>query len=274
LVQGNIPIKQKWSLTGLENSVKTYFDITRSIVSSDIVIWPETAISMTQNQARSTLQSLNDLGKLTHSAIATGILWQNDQNQLFNAVLALGYESKGVYLKRHLVPFGEYEPYPAVLGPIFKALHIPMSDLSSGKMQQPLITVAGQAVAPFICYEVTYPHLVIRSAQGAAWLLTVSDDSWFGRSWASAQQLQIAQMRSLETGLEMAYATSNGITAFINSQGRIVKRAPQFTQTTLTGTLQARTGLTPISIYGPFCIIALLLISVIIGVYVCTGSKD
>ena len=272
MIQGDIPIQQKWSAAGLEHSLATYFQLTKALVSDNkIVIWPETAISMDQNNASAFLDGLNALGNLSNTAIVSGIIWKNNKDQVFNALTALGWQSRGVYLKRHLVPFGEYEPLPSIMGPIFNALNIPMSSFSKGEMTQPLLTVADQPVASFICYEIAYPLLVTHTAKGAAWMLTVSDDAWFGHSWASEQQLQMAQMRSLETGRDMAYATSNGITAFIDSQGSIVKRAPQFVRTTLKGKIQARSGLTPISIYGPFAVIALMMIGLIIGIYVCTG---
>lgn len=274
LIQGDIPFKQKWSLQGIEQSLETYFKLTKNFANSNVVIWPETAISVNQNNAHSFLSDLNKLGQQSHTAIATGILWQVKNEKLFNAVTALGWQSHGVYLKRHLVPFGEYEPYPAVLAPIFKALNIPMSDLDEGPMAQDLLTIGGQAVSAFICYEVAYPSLVVHSSKKAAWLLTVSDDSWFGHSWASAQQLQMAQMRSLELSRDMAYATSNGITAFINSKGDVTKRAPEFVQAALTQTIQPRNGSTPIAVYGPFVIIALLMIAILISCYICAGTKE
>jgi apolipoprotein N-acyltransferase len=272
LVQGNIPFEEKWSVNGVEKTLQTYWSLTQGLLDNDVVIWPETAIPINQNDANVFLESLNALGNQTHTAIATGVLWQIANDQLFNAVIALGWQSRGVYLKRHLVPFGEYEPFPFVLDPIFKALSIPMSNLSAGPMSQRLLTLAGKPVAAFVCYEVAYPNLVIESSKKAEWLLVVSDDSWFGHSWASAQQLQMAQMRSLETGRDMAYATSNGITAFINNQGEVVKRAPLYTQTILKGILTPRSGLTPLSVYGPFSVIALFAIFVIIAVYRCTKS--
>jgi apolipoprotein N-acyltransferase len=274
MIQGNIPFAQKWTLSGVEHAIGTYFHLTETLVKSDVVIWPETAISINQNQANDFLSGLDTLGRTTHTAIASGILWAANNEQYFNAMVALGWQSQGIYLKRHLVPFGEYEPFPFVLGPIFKALTIPMSNLSTGPMDQKPLTLAGIPVSAFICYEIAYPSLVIHSATHAAWLLTVSDDSWFGHSWASAQQLQMAQMRSLETGRDMAYATSNGITAFINYRGQVAKRAPMFMQTILNGSITPRSGLTPLSIYGPFSVIALMMLIVIIGTYLCTGIKE
>jgi apolipoprotein N-acyltransferase len=275
MVQGNIPFEQKWSMEGIKSSIRTYLGLTQELAEqNDIVIWPETAISVNQDRAQLYLNGLQAYGAISKTAIVSGLIWSEDDGDgAYNAMTALGWKSDGTYLKRHLVPFGEYEPYPAILGPIFKALDIPMSMLSAGPMTQDLLTVAGNPVAAFICYEISYPSLVLRSAEEAAWLLTLSDDSWFGHSWAGAQQLQMAQMRSLESGRDMAYATSNGITAFIDSQGNIAERAPRFVQTTLSGTVQARAGLTPISYYQPTSILALMMIALIIGVYVCTGTK-
>lgn len=80
--------------------------------------------------------------------------------------------------------------------------------------------------------------------------MTVSNDTWFGASIGPHQHLQMARLRALENGRYVIRATSNGITAIIDSSGRIVERAPQFETTTLTGEFYAMEGLTPFTRLG------------------------
>ena len=111
-------------------------------------------------------------------------------------------------------------------------------------------------VAPFICYEIVYPDLVARGARDADLLITISNDSWFGRSIGPLQHLQIAQMRALETGRYLVRGTNNGVSAIIDHRGRIVARTEQFVATMLVGEAQVMLGQTPFGSFGSTPIIA------------------
>ncbi len=119
-------------------------------------------------------------------------------------------------------------------------------------------------MAPFICYEVVYPELVARAARHADVLLTISNDSWFGKSIGPLQHLQIARMRALENGRYMIRGTNNGVSALIDHRGQVVVRTEQFVETTLTGEVEVMLGNTPFSSFGVVpvvvgCMVTLLL---------------
>ena len=122
-------------------------------------------------------------------------------------------------------------------------------------------------MAPFICYEVVYPDLVAENASAADLLITISNDSWFGRSIGPLQHLQMAQMRALENGRYMIRGTNNGISAIIDHRGKITAQSQQFVTTTLRGEVQVMLGSTPFSSFGSRpviigCAITLLLMTV------------
>ena len=274
MIQGNVDIEHKWS--NLTDSLSDYLNDTRQLAPNhDVVIWPETAVAASQVQVASFLNQLNQFGLASQTAIVTGIPWQDTTNkEFFNALVTLGWDSRGVYLKRHLVPFGEYPPSPSLFKHIIKAFSLPMSGFNEGPAEQPLLVVNGHPVASFICYEIAYPSLVLETARSSAWLLVASDDAWFGESWAAAQQLEIAQMRSLETGRPTAYATNNGITAFIDTHGQIVAKAPVRQRAILAAALQPVTGNTPLMLYTHTSILALILILLMISAYIVTGKDE
>jgi apolipoprotein N-acyltransferase len=105
-------------------------------------------------------------------------------------------------------------------------------------------------LAPAICYEIAYPMFVQHASKKADAILTVSNDTWFGKSIGPAQHLQIAQFRALETGKYVLRATNTGITAIINQQGYIIDIAPQFEPAYINSDIIAFEGMTPWVRYG------------------------
>jgi apolipoprotein N-acyltransferase len=113
------------------------------------------------------------------------------------------------------VPFGEFAP-PG-FGGVMRMLQIPLSDFSRGAPEQPPLAVAGQSVAVSICYEDAFGEELARRLPQATLLVNVSNVAWFGDSLAPAQHLQIARMRTLETGRMLLAATNSGVTAAVGA---------------------------------------------------------
>ena len=124
-----------------------------------------------------------------HVALITGIPVQaTDSFQYYNALIVLG-NGTGKYYKRHLVPFGEFVPFESLFGNVFRILDIPMSNTIAGPTVQPNLVVANYKIGATICYEIAYAKAVLAVLPEAQLLLTVSDDAWFGDSFAPAQHL-------------------------------------------------------------------------------------
>ena len=91
--------------------------------------------------------------------------------------------------------------------------------------------VAASAVPPFralICYEGIFPAEISEGAQRPAWLLNITNDAWFGDSSGPRQHLDMARLRSVETGLPMARSANTGVSALIDAKGRILSRIPLY----------------------------------------------
>ena len=254
LVQGNIPQSIKWEPQQAAASLDIYQHLTSQHWNSDIIIWPESAITFLLPDAISYLKVIDATAKQHNTAVLSGIPIpvMNDQNNSVNyfssmIVMGAGY---GHYFKQHLVPFGEYVPYQDLLRGLFGFLNLPMSDFSDGPAHQHLLVAKGINIAPFICYEIAFPHLVLTTLPQANLLVTISDDTWFGDSFAPGQHLQMGQFWALATGRYVLFSTNSGITAIIDPTGKILNTIPKFQQTVLTGTAQAMTGTTPAVILG------------------------
>jgi apolipoprotein N-acyltransferase len=181
-------------------------------------------------------------------------------------VLSFGTEETAVYRKSHLVPFGEFIPFKMIFGWIYRDwLNMPLSDLSRGSIHQQPMQVAGEKVAVNICYEDVFGEEIIRQLPVATLLVNVSNDAWYGDSYAAEQHMQFSQARALETGRMMLRATNTGATAIIDHKGHVIAHAPHFVQTTLDGMVQGYTGATPYVRWGnwPFVLFSLIAIIVL-----------
>ena len=127
----------------------------------NIIVWPEAAIPVYPQQIKPIITAINQRAKKYHSTLITGIpIYQ--QQQAFNGMMVLG-DGSGRYVKRHLVPFGEYIPLPTLFAGLIHHFNIPLSSLGKGPHQQNPLLAGNIPFAAFICYEIAYPQLVLDS---------------------------------------------------------------------------------------------------------------
>lgn len=258
LIQGNVSQDEKWLARIAEKSLTDYQQATIKHLDSDLVVWPETAITYAYSQIRPHLASFRKELANSNTTLITGVPdVNNDGKDYYNAIWATG-NGFGLYYKQRLVPFGEYIPLADYIGPILDVFDMPISSFKSGDDNQPVLQVGEWGAAPFICYEIVYAEQVRRIVRDSDFLITISNDGWFGTSFGPWQHLQIAQFRAKEAGRYLIRATNTGITAFINEKGKIVTQAPQFKKTTLTAQVKAFTGITPYVYWGYWPTLALL----------------
>jgi apolipoprotein N-acyltransferase len=249
LVQANIAQELKWQENQVLPTLNKYLLLTRPYWGQEIIVWPEAAIPVPFDDSEALIAYLQAKGKQHHTALLSGIPVRTAV-AYYNAIITMGNGS-GSYFKQHLVPFGEYVPLKRYLGRLFTMLQLPVPDLqASSQVASPLIVANQLKLQAFICYEIAFPEQVLAAVGDSQILLTVTNDAWFGHSIAAAQHLQIAQMRSLETGRPGLFAANTGITAIIDAKGNLVKAAPAFVSYVLTGKVQPYCGATPWQKYG------------------------
>ena len=265
-MQGNIPQLIKWDPEFLKDQIVAYLGMTEPYWDTDLILWPETAIPIPQDQAGKIIDHIKEnLGE--ESTLITGIPWYGfseraDGFTYHNSITAIG-NGEGIYHKQKLVPFGEYVPLEGVLRGLIGFFDLPMSSFTRGPANQAPLIANGTKVMPFICYEVAYPDFLARNAVNSDLLLTISNDGWFGDSVGPLQHLQIARMRALETGRYMIRGTNNGVTAIIDHKGQITSRIPQFERAVLTGEVFTATGSTPYMMTASWPVLTLALILIV-----------
>lgn len=266
LIQGNIPQLLKWDSNALNSILTKYITLTTPHWNSALIVWPEGAVPIFPNQLPDFFNDLAERAQRHHTTLIVGApLEDATTNTYYNGLLMLG-KNHGSYRKRHLVPFGEFIPLQWLYEPLIKKLNIPMSNLSAGPQQQSALLFNDIPIATFICYETAFPIEALNEMQGKALAVNIVDDAWFGHSIAAAQQLQMTQMRALETGRAIAITANTGITALINPLGQVTHALPINTAGTLTAQTYAVSGNTPLLRfnYYPVLIIGIILMLLVL----------
>ncbi len=151
------------------------------------------------------------------------------------------------YRKVHLVPFGEYVPLPKLF---FFARQVSSEIGAFTAAAAPSVLESGDLrIGVGVCYEVLYPSLAREEVDrlGANLLVTISNDSWYGRAGAQAQHFAGAVLRSVETDRYLLRAAITGISGIVDDRGRPRAWLPADVDGILPGTarlLETRTAWT------------------------------
>ena len=245
IIQANLSMRDKWDESLFWQLLQNYKEgIDQLIGKKNLVVMPESAIPLPASYVSDFLDTIDLKASQAESAILLGIPQPTSTEEIYyyNSITTLG-AAKGNYLKQHLVPFGEFIPQP--FGQIISWLGIPLANLKPGHSNQPLIQVHNHPIASLICYELAYPQLLRQQLPEAEWIVSVSDDGWFGHSLAMYQQLQMAQVLSRLTGRFQVVANNDGLSSIINTEGNITASLPAFHAGLLEATIYPATGSTP-----------------------------
>jgi apolipoprotein N-acyltransferase len=264
LLQGNIPQDLKFRADRYAATLAIYKRLVEAS-EGQLIVLPETAIPRFLDAVDPGY--LKDIARIAverRADVLVGVPIRDPDGRYFNSVISVGTSPSQRYDKSHLVPFGEF--VPPGFGWIVKTFAIPLSDFSLGPENPKPLALAGQLVAPNICWEDAFGEEIIRQLPQATLLVNVSNVAWFGDSLAPAQHLQISRMRALETGRTMLRATNTGVTAIIDPRGRVVANLPQFTEGILAGEVQGYVGASPYVKQGntPIVLVCVVLLGALV----------
>jgi apolipoprotein N-acyltransferase len=258
LLQGNIAQDEKFEEEKLIGTLETFRRLAQSS-DARLIVMPETALPLLRSNVPEYYQTLlGEHVRKNGGDILIGA-FEKENGNYYNSVYSLGSSESQHYRKNHLVPFGEFIPLRNVLGWfVNEVLQIPMGDQASGGANQPPLNVAGQKVAVNICYEDAFGEEIIRALPQATLLVNVTNDAWYGDSFAAIQHNQLSQMRALETGRMVLRATNTGVTSVIGVDGRIQSMLPQHEEGLLTAQVQGYAGSTIYVVWGNAGVLVLI----------------
>ena len=251
LVQGNILQADKWDPAMRSTILRRYLDLSRQSAADGarLIVWPESATPFSfedHPDGDAVRQLARDTG--AHLLFGSTQSRRDPVPRVFNAAFVLrpDGETAAVYQKMHLVPFGEYVPFRALLffaSPLVES----MVDFSPG-ISPVIMPIGAHRISTAICYEIIYPGLVRSFVRhGSELLTTITNDAWYGRSAAPHQHFQQAAMRAIEQGRYLARAANTGISGVVDPYGRVLARSALFETTVITEEVRLLSGLT---LYG------------------------
>ncbi|MGC2476628.1 MAG: apolipoprotein N-acyltransferase, partial [Candidatus Sulfotelmatobacter sp.] len=235
LVQQNVPVQAEWTPAYFQQTLSELTELTLNSASdhkTDLIVWPESPAPFFTNDAKFR-DAISQLARDTNAWIVVGAIGSdapqpNADGPIFNSAALISPSGQWTsrYDKVHLVPFGEYLPFPSLFS-FAGGLTKEVGQFEHGTSHRPLIA-GGESLGLFICYESIFPDEVRQSAdQGAEVFVNISNDGWYGDSGAYAQHLNQTRMRAIENNRWILSATDTGVTASIDPLGRVAARIPR-----------------------------------------------
>ncbi|HVE64895.1 MAG TPA: apolipoprotein N-acyltransferase [Mycobacteriales bacterium] len=241
LVQGNVPRLGLDFNAQRQRVVRNHVDATLELArrveagelaAPDLVLWPENATDIDPRTDREIGRLLTEAARAVNQPILVGAVLDAPANRALNAGIVWDpVTGPGqTYVKRHLVPYGEYVPFRKRLEPIFGQLALIPRDFKAGA-DPGVLDLNGVRIGDVICFEVAYDDLVHDVVRGGAEILVVqTNNATFGRSAETRQQLAMSRLRAVEHGRAVAVVATSGISAVIGPDGSFVDQSEIFTR--------------------------------------------
>jgi len=252
LVQENISVATDWnrplfeSMLGELGHLSEQSSGNASIIMGvgwarpDVIVWPESPAPFFTNDPLFR-NAISEMARETNSWVVTGAIGTNPAlrgggqgSQMFNSAALVDPSGNWTsrYDKVHLVPFGEYLPFPSLFS-FAGGLTKEVGEFTPGQSRMPL-DAGSSRLGLFICYESIFPDDVRQFAnKGAQVFVNISNDGWYGDSGAYAQHLNQTRMRAIENNRWLLSATNTGVTASIDPWGRLAAQIPRKVRATL-----------------------------------------
>ena len=227
LVQPAVRQQDKWNRQKRPEHLADLIYLSKAGLNKpDIVIWPETAFAGSPSQNRRLLVDTVKAATYPGGFLLTGIPRFNWENRPLNSVFLFDHQAglRGVYDKRHLVPFGEYVPFRSWI-PFLDIFTGPTDFVAGTKNHLFAVPGIGQ-VQILICYEVIFAGYVVAAQPRPDLMVNVTNDAWFGGTIGPLQHLYQSQVRAVEEGIPLLRVANTGISAAFDGFGRQLGSIP------------------------------------------------
>lgn len=273
IVQPNIPQREKIDGDLWTRNFKLHIDLSRgpSSAARTYIIWPENAAPYLQeyDDALGILgQAVPDgamvlAGTVRRETVSGKEIYYNSIGFFTERDGKLG--PVGYYDKHHLAPFGEYLPLQGILRAIGLAQLAPYDDGFAFGAGPATHDDGVTRFSPFICYETIFPRELYPPDKRPEWLVTATNDAWFGDSSGPRQHLDQARLRAVESGLPMARSANTGVSALFDARGRLLHTVALYRPGRIDSPLPKPLAPTLYTQYGDIAFLLLALAALTLG---------
>lgn len=259
IVQGNGT--EDWGVGGIEEDrlvAASHLELTRAALlhrPADLVVWPESAVDDDPARRGDLAAILDEGGALTDGRLVAGVKLDGPRDRTFlNTLVHVGADGAWAepYVKRQLVPFGEFVPFRSALTWVPPLRAVPYDGVpGEGPVD---VDVHGIRLAAAICFETLFGDVirdnVLGAEQRAQLVVAITNDASFGRGSETAQHLAQSRLRAVETGRWVVHAAVSGASAFVDPEGALHEVTEVFEATTLRAQVGLVDGTTPFLVTG------------------------
>jgi apolipoprotein N-acyltransferase len=255
-VQGNVPHAQNLpgqlrAATVTQNHAAATDRLAALVRSGSrpapaVVIWPENSTDLDPRLNPATYATIQGAVDAIRRPVLVGAVLQNPVRNAGQLWLP-GRGPAAVYIKRQLVPFGEYIPFRGLLSHVTSLTALQPVDFTPGH-RAVVFRLGKIRLGDVICYEVGFDNLVASEVTAGANLLAVqSNDADFeldGQLGESAQQIAMARIRAIESNRAVVYASTTGESAIIAPDGSLIAHSGTWQRAVLDARVPLRSGFT------------------------------
>jgi apolipoprotein N-acyltransferase len=245
LVQPMVLEHADWSLAKPADVITRLIDLSEAKLTPDDpglstvtqLVWPESSLPFFFSDYPDALTRIGHMLP-AQAVLLTGAPREQfdppagtdpDGRPAFNALIAIDHTGEIVadYDKSHLVPFGEYLPFPQLFDLVGLKQFVPGATGWQPGDGHRLMTVPGTpAFLALICYEAIFSGDLGPDIGKAEFILNITNDAWFDGSIGLAQHADHARLRAVEEGVPLIRVGNSGLTEAVDPLGRVTASLP------------------------------------------------
>lgn len=289
LIQGNVPrlglaaFAQRYAVTedhALVTERLAALVGAGRLPKPQAALWPENSSDMDPYTDKTARQLVTQAVQAVGVPVLVGAVLNGPGKDVRNAAIVWSPRTGPgqVYVKQHLLPFGEYLPFRAELSKWIGRFKLLPRDFVPGHRSVAL-RIGPVLASDAICFEVADDSIVRDGvlAGGRVIIAQTNDASYeqpgdTGSGGESAQQLQISRLRAIEHGRSVLVVSTSGVSALVAPNGDVLDRTRVFTPAILDVRVALRDPLTIADRVGAWPEWVLVAIAVI-GVGIATRQE-
>jgi len=190
----------------------------------DIIIWPETSLPGALEEDQFLIENINFLAKDIKTKLLIGAVSYRE-GLYYNSAALISKEGEVMsrYDKLHLVPFGEYLPFPRFFSFVYNIAPAPIGDFAFGKDHTVFSLGENKSFSVLICFEDVFSYLSRDFVKrGARFLVNITNDAWFKKTTEPYQHLSSSVFRAIENRVWVVRAANTGVSCFISPKGSVI----------------------------------------------------